>query len=68
MKELLEKVRPYVESLVNENQLILDRFDFERRGGEWYLVVYVEKEEGTATLDEVCLISDRISKNSTKSI
>lgn len=62
MKELLEKVRPYVESLVNENQMILDRFDFERRGGEWYLVVYVEKEEGTATLDEVCLISDRISK------
>ena len=39
MKELLEKVRPYVESLVNENQMILDRFDFERRGGEWYLVV-----------------------------
>lgn len=62
MKELLEKVRPYIESLVNENHLILDRFDFERRGKEWYLVVYVEKETDTVTLDEVCLISDLISK------
>lgn len=62
MSELLEKVKSYIEPLVNENGLLLDKFSYERRGRDYYLVIYVEKEDDVTTLDEVCQISDLISK------
>lgn len=62
MSELLEKVKSYIEPLVNENGLLLDKFSYEKRGRDYYLVIYVEKEDDVTTLDEVCQISDLISK------
>ena len=61
-KELLLKVKSHIEPIVNEQGLLLDRFDFEKRGREHYLVVYVEKEDDVANLDDVCKVSDAISK------
>jgi ribosome maturation factor RimP len=60
-KELLQKVRSYIEPVVKESGLLLDRFDFERRGRENYLVVYIEKEDDIANLDDVVRVSDLIS-------
>lgn len=62
MSELLDKVRSYIEPLVNDHGLLLDKFSFEKRGKEHYLVVYVEKEDDVTTLDEVCEISNLISE------
>lgn len=62
MSELLEKVKSYIEPLVNEQGLLLDEFRYEKRGRDYYLVIYVEKEDDVTTLDEVCLVSDLISK------
>lgn len=61
MSELLEKVKSYIEPLVKEQGMILDKFSYEKRGKDFYLVIYVEKEDEIATLDDVCKVSDLIS-------
>ena len=62
MSELLDKVRSYIEPLVVQQGMLLDKFEYQKRGREYYLVIYVEKEEDVTTLDDVCEISDIISK------
>ena len=62
MSELLDKVRSYIEPLVVQKGMLLDKFEYQKRGREYYLVIYVEKEEDVTTLDDVCEISDIISK------
>ena len=62
MSELLDKVRSHIEPIVNGQGLLLDKFDYQKRGREYYLVIYVEKEDDVTTLDEVCIVSDLISK------
>ena len=59
--ELLEKVKSYIEPLVQEQGLVLDKFAYEKRGKDYYLVIYVEKEDEIATLDDVCKVSEIIS-------
>lgn len=61
MSELLEKVKSYIEPLVNDRGLYLDKFSYEKRGKDYYLVIYVEKEDDVITLDEVCEVSEVIS-------
>lgn len=61
MSELLEKVKSYIEPLVNQRGLYLDKFSYEKRGKDYYLVIYVEKEDDVITLDEVCEVSEIIS-------
>lgn len=62
MSELLERVKSYIEPIVHEQGMILDKFSYEKRGRDYYLVIYVEKEDDVTTLEEVCLVSDLISK------
>ena len=62
MSELLDKVRSHIEPIVTEQGLLLDKFEYQKRGREYYLVIYVEKEDDVITLDEVCAVSDLISK------
>ena len=62
MSELLDKVRSHIEPIVTEQGLLLDKFEYQKRGREYYLVIYVEKEDDVTTLDEVCAVSDLISK------
>ena len=62
MSEFLDRVKSYIEPIVNENGLLLDKFSYEKRGKDYYLVIYVEKEDDVTTLDEVCKVSDLISK------
>ena len=62
MSELLDKVRSHIEPIVTEQGLLLDKFEYQKRGREFYLVIYVEKEDDVITLDEVCAVSDLISK------
>ena len=61
MSELLEKVKSYIEPLVNQRGLYLDKFSYEKRGKDYYLVIYVEKEDDVITLDEICEVSEIIS-------
>ena len=62
MSELLDKVRSHIEPIVTEQGLLLDKFEYQKRGREFYLVIYVEKEDDVITLDEVCAVSDLNSK------
>lgn len=62
MSELLDKVRSHIEPIVTEQGLLLDKFEYQKRGREYYLVIYIEKEDDVTTLDEVCAVSDLISK------
>lgn len=62
MSELLEKVKSYIEPIIHEQGMVLDKFSYEKRGRDYYLVIYVEKEDDVTTLEEVCLVSELISK------
>ena len=62
MSELLEKVKSYIEPVVEAQGLLLDKFSYEKRGKDYYLVIYVEKEDEIATLDDVCKVSELISQ------
>lgn len=59
---LLEQVKKAIEPVINEQGLILDRLNYVKKGRDFYLEVYVEKEDDVATLDDVCQVSEKISE------
>lgn len=59
---LLEQVKKAIEPVINEQGLILDRLNYVKKGRDFYLEVYVEKEDDVTTLDDVCQVSEKISE------
>ena len=59
---LLEQVKKAIEPVINEQGLILDRLNYVKKGRDFYLEVYVEKEDDITTLDDVCQVSEKISE------
>ena len=62
---LLEQVKKAIEPVINEQGLILDRLNYVKKGRDFYLEVYVEKEDDVTTLDDVCQVSEKISEKFT---
>lgn len=62
MSELLEQVKSYIEPIILNEGMVMDKLSYEKRGKDFYLVIYVEREDDIATLDDVCKVSDLISK------
>ena len=52
---LLDKIREILEPIINDQGLLLDNLKYVKKGREYYLEIYVEKEEDVTTLDEVLL-------------
>ena len=59
---LLDKIREILEPIINDQGLLLDNLKYVKKGREYYLEIYVEKEDDVTTLDEVCAVSDLLSK------
>ena len=58
---LLDKIREILEPIINDQGLLLDNLKYVKKGREYYLEIYVEKEDDVTTLDEVCAVSDLLS-------
>ena len=61
MSELNETLRQILEPIAMSEGLLIDKLEFAKKGRDFYLTVYVEKEDEVTTLDEVIAVSDLMS-------
>lgn len=57
----IEKIKQLIASTLEEKKLSLYELKYELEGNEHYLRVFVDKDEGKLTLDEIVTISEKIS-------
>ncbi|HKM02412.1 MAG TPA: hypothetical protein VJZ31_00565 [Bacilli bacterium] len=57
----IERVKLMLEELLKQEKLALYDLKFEKEGQDNYLRVFVDKAEGTVTLDEIVNVSEKIS-------
>ncbi|MDD6301942.1 MAG: ribosome maturation factor RimP [Bacillales bacterium] len=58
---LIEKLWESLNPVVVAKGLMIDKLEYAKKGRDYYLTIYVEKEDDVITLDEVCVVSDLIS-------
>lgn len=61
MSELELKLKEVLTPIVNENDLYIEKLMYAKKGKDYYLTIYVEKEDDATSLEEVCHISEIIS-------
>lgn len=57
----IDKIKQMLEQLLMEEKLTLYDLKFEKEGEDSYLRVYVDKDEGRVSLDEIVIVSEKIS-------
>lgn len=57
----IERVKLILEKLLKKENLALYDLKFEQEGQDYYLRVFVDKEEGKVSLDEIVVVSEKIS-------
>ena len=58
---VIEKVRPFIEEIVNSNNLHLYELEFVKEDGMWFLRVSIEKDDGTMDFETAEVISNLVS-------
>ena len=58
---VIEKVRPFIEEIVNSNNLHLYELEFVKEDGMWFLRVSIEREDGTMDFETAEVISNLVS-------
>ena len=58
MSELELKLKEILDPIADSNGLFIEKLQYAKKGKEYYLTIYVEKEDDTTTLEEVCHISE----------
>jgi ribosome maturation factor RimP len=61
MDNLNDELRKLLEPIIKENNLYIDKLEYAKKGKEYYLTIYLEKEDDVATLDDICKVSEIIS-------
>ena len=61
MSELELKLKEILDPIADSNGLFIEKLQYAKKGKEYYLTIYVEKEDDTTTLEEVCHISELFS-------
>lgn len=61
MSELLEKLETELKPLIEANNLELDYINYVKRGKEFYLEIYVERDDDSVEFDEIVAISGILS-------
>ena len=60
--ELLDKIRIMIEPILKSNNVYLDDLEYVQDRGEWYLRIFVEKNEGFLDMDTCVAVSEAISQ------
>lgn len=60
--ELLDKIKVMIESILLDNNVYLDDIEYVQDKGEWYLRIFVEKNEGYLDMDTCVAVSEAISQ------
>lgn len=60
--ELLDKIRIMIEPILKSNKVYLDDLEYVQDRGEWYLRIFVEKNEGFLDMDTCVAVSEAISQ------
>ncbi|WP_282195041.1 ribosome maturation factor RimP [Thomasclavelia cocleata] len=60
--ELLDKIKIMIEPILKSNNVYLDDLEYVQDRGEWYLRIFVEKNEGFLDMDTCVAVSEAISQ------
>ena len=60
MTELENQILNIVEPVATSVGLIIEKLEYSKKGRDYYLTIYVEKEDEVTTLDDVCQVSELI--------
>lgn len=60
--ELLDKITSMIQPILEAHQVYLDDIAYEKEANEWYLRIYIEKNEGTLDMDTCVAVSEKISE------
>ena len=61
MSELELKLKEILDPVAASSGLFIEKLQYAKKGKEYYLTIYVEKEDDTTSLEEVCHISELFS-------
>ncbi len=60
--ELLDKIKVIIEPILQNNDVYLDDIEYVQDKGEWYLRIFIEKNEGYLDMDTCVAVSEAISQ------
>ncbi|WP_455682514.1 ribosome maturation factor RimP [Thomasclavelia sp.] len=60
--ELLDKIKIMIEPILKNNNVYLDDLEYVQDQGEWYLRIFVEKNDGFLDMDTCVAVSEAISQ------
>jgi len=60
--KLLNKIKEMIEPILQSNDVYLDDIEYVQDKGEWYLRIFVEKNEGFLDMDTCVAVSEQISQ------
>lgn len=58
---LISKLKEVLVPVAASQGLSIEKLEYAKKGRDYYLTIYVEKEDDVTTLDEVCKVSDLLS-------
>ena len=58
MTELENQILNILEPIANGAGLLIEKLEYSKKGRDFYLTIYVEKEDEVTTLDDVCQVSE----------
>lgn len=59
--ELLDTIKTLIKPILENNDVYLDDIEYLQENGEWYLRIFVEKNEGSLDMDTCVAVSEAIS-------
>ena len=62
MSELNAKLKEILEPVALSQGLMIEKLEYAKKGRDYYLTIYVEKEDDVTSLDEVCQVSELMSQ------
>lgn len=60
--ELLDKIKIMIEPILQINDVYLDDLEYVQDQGEWYLRIFIEKNDGFLDMDTCVAVSEAISQ------
>lgn len=60
--QLLEKITDLILPIIESNDCYLDDIEYEKESNDWYLRIFIEKNEGSLDMDTCVLVSEKISE------
>lgn len=58
---MLEKIKQLIQSILNDHDVYLDDIEYVKEKNEWYLRIFIEKNNGHLDMDTCVAVSEAIS-------